>query len=61
MNLLINETLKQNELLFKKLKFFTVVLVVIYFIQSTLYITCTQNELLNILGTTEMACSLLCS
>ena len=45
MNLLINETLKQNELLFKKLKFFTVVLVVIYFIQSTLYITCTQNEL----------------
>ena len=61
MSLLINETLKENELLFKKLKFFTVVLVVIYFIQSTLYITCTQNELLNILGTTEMACSLLCS
>ena len=61
MNLLINETLKQNELFFEKLKFFTVFLVVIYFIHSSLYITCAQNELLNILGMTEIACSLLCS
>lgn len=60
MSLLINEPLKQNELFFKKFKFFTVVLVVIYFIESSLYTTCTQKELLNILGTTEIACSFLC-
>lgn len=42
MNLLINETLKQNELFFEKLKFFTVVLVVVYFIHSSLYITYTE-------------------